>query len=187
MVMRKYNIYSPWYGKLTLQACGYIHWFEISKGALPSSELKHGTTLDFASLIESGSGSSDNGNDSSSSRSSLRNSSASALANGCSSFPDERTESRKGQNSCIGDKRGDGETTLDIIRPSRMEGFVLFAVHGAPRLQSGRLRLAHIDIREHPDDDRFFDVMAAKFKQLRGVFRSYFSIWTFHACIFSMV
>jgi hypothetical protein len=68
-----------------------------------------------------------------------------------------------------------------------MEGFILFAVYGAPRLQSGRLRLAQIDIKKHAHDDSFFDEMAVQFKRLRGLFRWYLSIWIFQACTFSMV
>ena len=81
----------------------------------------------------------------------------------------------------------EGEKSISIVPRSRMKGFVLFAVYGGRRLLGGRLRLAQIDVRKYPDDDKFFTEVAVQYKNLRGFFRWHFSIWKFHTCIFSMV
>jgi len=80
-----------------------------------------------------------------------------------------------------------GEASVSVVPHSKMKGFVLFAVDGAKRLQSGRLRLSHVNVGIHADDDSFFRQMAVQYKLLRGFFRWHFSIWKFQACKFVMV
>ena len=101
-----------------------------------------------------------------------------------SGSPDERADK-------IGSGRDidppDTSMAIDIVLPSDLTGFVLFAVHGSRRLQSAYLRLAQIDVTVFKDDDSFFDEMIVQYNKLRGFLRRTFSFWVFHTCEFVMV
>ncbi len=79
------------------------------------------------------------------------------------------------------------DVTLDIIPPSTLTGYVLFAVQGSRRLQKARTRLAQINIEDFNSDDKFFDEMRLQFRRLRGSIRSIFSLWKFYTCEFVIV
>ena len=77
------------------------------------------------------------------------------------------TEPREDLGSDGGARPPGKGVTLDIVAPSRLRGYVLFAVQGSRRLQKARTRLAQIGVEVFNSDDKFFDEMGIQFRFLR--------------------
>ncbi len=55
------------------------------------------------------------------------------------------------------DNPSNTSTTVYIVPPSGLTGFVLSGLHGSKRLQSACLSLAQIDVVMYEDGDSFFE------------------------------
>lgn len=61
--------------------------------------------------------------------------------------------------------------------------FILFGVHGGRRT----LELAQIDVANHQDDNKLFHDLRKHYRELRGFWRYWLSIWQFKHCSFVKV
>jgi hypothetical protein len=121
------------------------------------------------------------------SQSSDSRSSPSTTGTGFSSPPSDNADGDDNGSSEQEHDASDDAVTVDIVPPSKLNGYILFGVQGSKRLHSSKTRLAQIDVNVCKDDDSFFDEMKVQFQLLRGHFRWIFSIWIFQACEFVMV
>lgn len=121
------------------------------------------------------------------SRSSDGRSSPATSDTGGSSPPSDNAECDDDGLSELDKDPSDVVVAVNIIPPSKLNGYVLFGVQGSKRLRSSKTRLTQIDLNVCKDDDSFFDEMKAQYKELRGYLRWIFSIWVFHTCEFIMV
>jgi len=121
------------------------------------------------------------------SQSSDSRSSPSTTDTGFSSPPSDNAEGDDNGSSEQEHDASDDVVTVDIVPPSKLNGYILFGLQGSKRLHSSKTRLAQIDVNVCKDDDSFFDEMKVQFQLLRGHIRWIFSIWIFQACEFVMV
>lgn len=79
---------------------------------------------------------------------------------------------------------GNPQQGIQGTTPSVRQGlYVLFGVKGARRT----LELAQIDAKSHKDDGLFFKELRMHYKQLRGFWRRWFSVWRLKHCDFVKV
>ena len=107
-----------------------------------------------------------------------------------SSFTDlPSNDKESGNDGPTDEKLGDSgqSSSIEIVPPSKMRGYIIFGVQGARRLYCLRTRIAQIDMAIIKDDDSFFDDLRVQYKKLRGYCRYVFSIWVFRTCEFNMV
>ena len=179
------------------QDLGHVHWTEVPLSAaqplqrtpnathendgIPSSARNSlGPKVIVLADAES-TGSSSSGRRSRG-QSSISGSSSATSDGGSSDEPDEDRDRDHCQEAGA-DPSGCGkEVVLDIVASSQMQGFVLFGVEGAKRLQPTRTRVTQMDIEKLKDDDNFFSELVTQYRNLRGFFRRVFSIWSFRTC-----
>lgn len=95
---------------------------------------------------------------------------------GCSSPPSDNAD---GDDDGLSEQEKDPSgdiVAVEIVPPSKLNGYVLFGVQGSKRLRSSKTRLTQIDLHVCKDDDTFFDEMKVQYKELRGYLRWIFSI-----------